>query len=113
MTVYFVSRHPGAAEWALRRGFGEATLVRHFDPAVLNPGDTVIGTLPVNLAADVCERGCAFFFLVMELTKEDREGRRLPDLSADEMEARGAFVRRFSVRLWRDGMAGEEGEVVS
>ena len=56
MTTYFVSRHPGAIEWARRRGITIDRHVAHLDAQVITKDDTVIGTLPVNLAAEVCAR---------------------------------------------------------
>ena len=44
-------------------------------------GDTVIGTLPVNLAAEVCARSARYLHLSLEVPREVR-GR---DLTADEM----------------------------
>jgi putative CRISPR-associated protein (TIGR02620 family) len=56
MTTYFVTRHPGAIEWAARQGLKVDRLLDHLDVAIIQPGDTVIGILPVNLAAEVCAR---------------------------------------------------------
>ena len=51
MTTYFVSRHPGAVAWAARRGLAVDAYLAHLDPQQIQPGDTVIGILPVHLAA--------------------------------------------------------------
>jgi CRISPR-associated protein Csx16 len=51
MTTWFVTRHPGAIEWASRQGIRVDRQIAHQDPADIQPGDTVIGTLPVNLGA--------------------------------------------------------------
>jgi CRISPR-associated protein Csx16 len=59
MTTFFVSRHPGASAWAACQGLAVDRLVAHLDPAEVGAGDTVIGTLPVNLAAAVCGKGAA------------------------------------------------------
>jgi hypothetical protein len=64
----FLSRHPGAVEWARRRGLVVDQWLAHLEVAQVQPGDTVIGTLPIHLAAQVCvarwalpapEPGCA------------------------------------------------------
>lgn len=93
MTTFFVSRHPGASAWAARQGLAVDRLVAHLDPAEVQPGDTVIGTLPVNLAAEVCARGGRFFNLTLDLPPEAR-GR---ELSADELAAFGARIEEYRV----------------
>lgn len=93
MTTYFVSRHPGAVEWARRRGIAVDALVSHLDPQVITDGDTVIGTLPVNLAAEVCARGAGYLHLSVALPPESR-GR---DLTADELEALNARLEAYII----------------
>jgi len=93
MTIYFVSRHPGAVEWAARQNFHVDALVAHLDPAQVQPGDTVIGSLPVNLAAQVCERGAAYWHLSLELPAHSRGH----ELSATDMLQMGAYVKRFDI----------------
>lgn len=93
MTTYFVTRHPGAVEWASNNGFNAVELVAHFDPSVVNVGDKIIGSLPVNLASDVCERGGEYHHLVLTVPADAR-GR---ELSADDLESFGATVRQFTI----------------
>jgi CRISPR-associated protein Csx16 len=93
MPTYFVTRHSGAREWAARRGHGEAHVIAHLDPALIRPGDMVMGTLPVHLAAEVCARGAHFLFLVLDTPPELR-GR---DLTADEMEKCGARLAGYRI----------------
>ena len=47
MTVYFISRHPGAVAWARRHGL-EAKLIAHLDIGLVEAGDVVLGTLPIQ-----------------------------------------------------------------
>ncbi|HHH38158.1 MAG TPA: CRISPR-associated protein Csx16 [Sedimenticola sp.] len=93
MTSYFVTRHHGAREWARRRGLGVDVVCEHLDIGRIRPGDRVIGSLPVNLAADVCARGGRYLHLGIDLPFELR-GR---ELTADQMEARGARVEEYRV----------------
>ena len=93
MTVWFVSRHPGAAEWARRRGLVVDRQVAHLDPYTVEAGDTVIGTLPVHLAASVCARGARYMNLSLDLPVEAR-GR---ELSAGELERYGARLEAYLV----------------
>ena len=93
MTNLFVTRHPGAVEWAMRQGLS-AQMVAHLDPAAIQPGDVVMGTLPVQLAAEVCARGGRYLHLELDLPAEAR-GR---DLSADDMDRFGAKLTSFRVQ---------------
>jgi CRISPR-associated protein Csx16 len=93
MTVFFVTRHGGAIEWAQRQGLKIDRQLDHLDPSIVEPGDTVIGILPVNLAARICERGAHFFNLSIDLPVDAR-GR---ELSADELEAYGARIEGYVV----------------
>ena len=97
MTTWFVTRHPGAVEWAARQGLHIDRHVAHLDPASIAPGDTVIGVLPVNLAARICERGAHYLNLSLDLPAEAR-GR---ELSADELERFGARLEAFEVRAMK------------
>lgn len=92
MTTYLITRHPGAKKWVARRGLKVDRLLDHLDPADIGPGDTVIGILPVNLAAEVCARGGRFFNLSLDLPPVAR-GR---ELSADEMERFGARIEEYT-----------------
>jgi CRISPR-associated protein Csx16 len=92
MTVYFVSRHAGAREWAGRHA-PEAVLKRHLDAGDVAGGDVVLGTLPVPLAAAVTARGARYVHLVFEVAEDERGA----ELSADALEARGARLVEFRV----------------
>lgn len=94
MTTLFVSRHPGAVEWARRQGLTVDLWVAHVDAARVGAGDTVIGSLPLHLAAEVAARGARFLHLTLDIPAEWR-GR---ELSADELEMAGARLEEFFVR---------------
>lgn len=93
MTVFFVSRHSGAKQWALRHGFQVDRMVAHLDPEDVQPGDAVIGSLPVNLAARVCDRGGVYHHLTLELPM----GWRGRELTSEEMEAFGARLETYYI----------------
>lgn len=97
MTTWFVSRHTGALQWMEQHGPAFDRHVPHLDPADVRRGDTVIGTLPVHLAAQVCARGAAYLHLVLEAPQEAR-GR---ELSAQELQALGATLQPFHVQPYR------------
>lgn len=86
MPTYFVSRHPGALEWSRRRGI-QARHVPHLDTTILQPGDTVIGTLPVHLVAEACARGVTYLHLRVDVPAHWR-GHELDADQLEELEAR-------------------------
>lgn len=91
--TWFVSRHPGAIEWARRQGLAIERWVAHLDPAGVGAGDTVIGTLPVNLAAEICKRGVRYLHLSLEVPAEWR-GR---ELSADDLLMLAAHIEPYRI----------------
>lgn len=93
MTVWFVSRHAGAADWARRQGLQVDRCVEHLRVEQVHAGDVVIGTLPVHLAAEVCARGARFLHLSLDLPPALR-GR---ELSADELQACSARLEEYRV----------------
>jgi len=94
----FVTRHAGAREWAERQGIIVDEMVEHLDPETINPGDLVIGTLPVHLAAEICRRGGRYKHLSMNIPPEHR-GR---ELSADDMEKFCAKLEEFIISNPKD-----------
>jgi CRISPR-associated protein Csx16 len=93
MTIYFVSRHPGARTWAAHMGIVVDEVVSHIDPEIIEPGDTVIGSLPVNLAAVVCARGGRYLHLSLDLPATLRG----QELTAEQMRDCGARVEEYRV----------------
>lgn len=68
MTVYFITRHKGALEWAKEEHVHYDVHVTHlanFDE--LRAEDTVIGTLPIHLVADLHVRGIRYVHLSMHV----------------------------------------------
>ncbi|WP_020559178.1 CRISPR-associated protein Csx16 [Thiofilum flexile] len=92
--TYFISRHPGAALWAESEGFHIDQLLAHFDVGIVQSGDTVLGTLPINLVAEMNARGGRYFHLTLELPAEARG----QELSADDMRRYGARLECFTAQ---------------
>lgn len=93
MTTHFVSRHPSAQEWARAEGLPVDRVAEHLDLALVQPGDRVLGSLPVNLAAAVCARGGRYLHLSLELPRDWR-GR---ELSAADLKALGARIEEYQI----------------
>lgn len=93
MTTLFVSRHPGALDWAAGEGVAVDVMLAHLDPETIQPGDVVIGTLPIHLAARVCERGGRYLHLSLEIPPDWR-GR---ELSAADLRRCGARLEEYRV----------------
>jgi CRISPR-associated protein Csx16 len=94
MTTFFVSRHPGALDWMRRHGIAFDRHVPHLAMEDVRAGDTVIGSLPVNLAAEVCARGAAYQHLSLEVATADR-GR---ELSAEDLDQYEATLTRYFIK---------------
>jgi putative CRISPR-associated protein (TIGR02620 family) len=58
-----IFRHPSAIAWAEQQCAKVNERITHLDIDLIQPGGTVIGSLPVNLAAQVCGKGAAYILL--------------------------------------------------
>lgn len=94
MTTYFVSRHLGAIAWAKLQHLPVDHQVSHLDISTIQQGDKIIGTLPINLAAKICDIGGRYFHLSLELPAEMRG----KELSADDLQHYGATVEEYLVQ---------------
>lgn len=91
--VWFVSRHDGAVAWVKTQDIHVDHWVKHLDVCAIHAGDTVIGTLPINLAAQVCARGAFYRHLSLEISAEWR-GR---ELSMQKLMEFSAKLQSFHV----------------
>ena len=94
MTTYFISRHIGAVDWAESEGFHVDQRLAHFDVTIVQAGDTILGTLPINLVAEVNARGVHYFHLTLELPAEVRG----KELTADDMRRYGARLEGYAAQ---------------
>ena len=93
MTTWFVSRHPGAVQWAKRHGLAVDRWEAHIDAAEVHAGDTVVGSLPVHLAAAISLRGAHYVHLSLNMPAQMRG----EELSADDLDRFGARLERYAV----------------
>lgn len=63
MPTCFISRRPGAIEWVEQQCVKVNERITHLDIDLIQFGGAVIGSLPVNLAAQVCGKGAAYILL--------------------------------------------------
>lgn len=94
MTTWFISRHKGAIAWAKSQNLPVDRWVEHLDASQVAPGDTVIGTLPVHIAAEICCRGARFFFLELHLEKNQRG----MELTESDMLNANCALREYDIR---------------
>ena len=98
LTTWFVSRHPGAIEWMKKQNIHIDRWETHLDPERVQTGDTVIGVLPLNIVATICEKGAKFYALTM-LVKQEQRG---VELDASELTEIGCKLCRYDVRSFGD-----------
>lgn len=78
----FVSRHPATIEWAKMKGLSIDAWVEHLDESVLlNDGDHLIGTLPINIVEALNAKGVTYSHFSLNLKREFRG----KELTMDEL----------------------------
>ena len=97
MTTWFVSRHPGAVEWACSQGLQVDRWQAHLDVSDIQPGDIVAGSLPANLAAEVCARGATYLHLALDVPASLRG----VELSLQQMQESGARLTQMHIEIVR------------
>lgn len=96
MTTLLISRHPSAIAWVKSQRTVDEVLT-HLDEkrlAQLTADDTVIGTLPLHLAAKVCEQGATFLYLILDTPPELRG----QELTLEQMNQLGAKLQGYIVQ---------------
>ncbi|MCL4555914.1 MAG: CRISPR-associated protein Csx16 [Gammaproteobacteria bacterium] len=95
MTTLLISRHPSAVAWAKSKVMVDKVLTHLTDDDLdnLTADDTVIGTLPIHLAAEVCEQGATFVYLSLDTPPELRGA----ELSIEQMDALGARLESYRI----------------
>lgn len=94
MTTYFITRHPGAIDWAKQQGISVNRQISHLAINDIQSGDTVIGSLPVNLAAEICQRGAAYIHMTLNVPEHWRG----KELTAEQMIECGACLEGYALK---------------
>lgn len=95
MTTYLVSRHTGAVEWMHYTGHAYDIHLTHLDNFEnLKAGDTIIGSLPINIVADINELGVHYIHLSLYIP----ETLRGKELSAEQLSLLDAKLERYEVK---------------
>ncbi len=93
--TWVVSRHAGAVAWLREQGVCPDEEVEHLNLASIREGDTVVGSLPVHLVAEICKRGARYLHLQIEVPRDLRGH----ELSAEQMRRFGARLVPVSARV--------------
>lgn len=93
MSTLLVTRHAGTLDWFERQGFRVDRIFQHLDIESVRAGDKVVGNLPIQLAAQVCEKGARYFHLAVTVPFEYRG----KELSAELLDQFGATLNEFQI----------------
>lgn len=93
MTTYFVTRHTGAIDWAKATNLTFDVHLEHLTLELLQTGDTVIGTLPINMVYTLGQMGVRYIHLSLQIP----ENLRGVELSLEQLTACQASLEEFVV----------------
>lgn len=113
MTIYLITRHPGAAQWLRKRVDPQGhrqdiQVLTHVEDLALQPSDHMVGVLPIHLIARAGLAGARSWCLSVEVP-EPLRGR---ELSCAQLDLYGARIQEVILTmgpLWPGG--GVEGAV--
>lgn len=91
MPKIIVTKHPAALEFLKRMGINDAAIYRHIDASLVNEDTTIIGNIPLHLAAKVKDVIAIEFHSLPN-------NRRNDELTFAEMIQFGAHLKRYKVR---------------
>lgn len=96
MTTWLVTRHKGTEEWASMAGVcpDAGCVVGSLEPQRVAAGDLVVGTLPINIAAEIVAKGARYLHLSLNVPPEARG----QELSPDDMRKYGACLEEYDIR---------------
>ena len=94
MTTYFISRQPGALEWIEQQQIHYDFHLSHLDLSLIEAGDTIIGSLPVNIAEQVCQKKAHYKYLSLELPQHKRG----KELNVADMQQLGVKIQAYIIK---------------
>lgn len=95
MSIYLVSRHRGAVEWMQHMGHHYDQHLTHLDSYDnLCAEDVVVGSLPINIVADLAECGVSYRHLSLSIP----EHLRGIELTAKQLSSFDAKLEEYAVR---------------
>lgn len=80
--TFIVTRHQGAVDWLKQQGIIVQQHVTHLNLAILKPNDTVIGSLPVQMVAQLTAKNVRYIHLSLTVP----EHLRGTELSIEQMQ---------------------------
>jgi len=105
--TYFITRHQGAIAWAQQQQLTIDRVVSHLlmpyeeetennqvSLNTLQKGDTIIGTLPIQIAAQVCLQGANYYHLMLDIPVHLRG----KNLSASQMNECNARIKPYNIK---------------
>ena len=107
-TTWIVTRHAGAIDWLKTRGI-EGQQRDHLDTSLVSQGDTVIGTLPVNLAAEVCAKQATYLHLSLTVPFAWRG----KELTSEQMDRYGAALTAYRVQIMSNAIFSDQSDITS
>jgi len=75
MTTYLVSRHPASIQWIEQQGIHIDQFLNHFTQEhleQLQSKDTVVGILPIQIVAQINQKGAHYYHLTLNIPFEYR-----------------------------------------
>jgi len=95
---YIVTRHHGAVQWLLSRGF-EGEVVTHLALDMVEAGDEVVGVLPITLVKALLDKGVVVYSLQLPSVPRELRG---TELTPEAMDKYGARVYKILTLEWEE-----------
>lgn len=95
MTTYFITRHSGALAWAKQQHLSFDVHLEHLlDLNLLQAGDIIIGTLPINLVYALNKKQVRYIHLSLNIPPQLRG----IELTIDQLNTCQATLEEFFVQ---------------
>ena len=88
-----VTRHQATVLWLAEQHIAVDSLIPHLDIEDIRKGDTVIGTLPIQLACAVCHKGATYRHLTLDMPAELRG----QELGVEQLKRCNPRLERYEV----------------